>query len=245
MNITKGEISCLGQLLPLRNMDLTSQTRLKTVAFTVPCTLNLEGGAVEWSTHPWTTTNSVDRWVELAFNPFGARSGEFFNWGLQDFGGGRLQQLREEIGRGRPAVNAADMLRHHQVLAVGFDGGGADLKIYVYDPNHPHTEKLLQPHPDELRFYYEDFNSARDTKWLTYFVDLNYRTQMSPAEGETTGCSGVNLSNRNMSGQNLSNQNFRCANITFTNFTGARSIRPTSRAPLGTDCLSWCKFEKL
>jgi len=171
------------------------------------------------------TLNTVDRWIELIFNPFGARTSEFFNWGLQDFGGGRLQQLREEIGRGRPVAlglfNPADMFKHHQIVAVGFDGGGADLKIYVYDPNYPNTEKVLRPHLDELRFYYEDFNPAWDTKWLTYFVDLNYRTQMPPAEGETTGCSGVNLANRNMSGQNLSNQNFRCANITYTNFTGA------------------------
>jgi uncharacterized protein YjbI with pentapeptide repeats len=171
------------------------------------------------------TLNTLDRWVELSFNPFGWRTSEFFNWGLQDYGGGRLQQLREEISRGRPAVlglyNPSDMFKHHQVLAVGCDGDGADLKIYIYDPNYPRKEKVLRPHLNELRYYYEDFNPAEDTKWLTYFVDLNYRAQIPPRANEVSGCTGVNLSGRNMSGQNLSNKNYRCANITQTNFTGA------------------------
>ena len=48
--------------------------------------------------------SNVDKWAELIVNPFGTRTTEFFNWGIQGFNGGRLQELKEIIDSGRPAV---------------------------------------------------------------------------------------------------------------------------------------------
>ncbi|MFF0164125.1 hypothetical protein ACFYRY_42590 [Streptomyces sp. NPDC005263] len=45
---------------------------------------------------------NLDKWLELTTNPFGWRNREFFRWGLQGLGGGRLQELRESIDAGRP-----------------------------------------------------------------------------------------------------------------------------------------------
>lgn len=134
--------------------------------------------------------DNADKWAELGFNPFGARNGEFFNWGLQGFNGGRLQELRAKIDRGRPVPLG---LWHydghrggdHQVLAIGYDTGRyrgdlgrhrGDLKIYVYDPNHPGETKTLVPDLQRGGYRYTDENKL----WLTYFVDGKYRARRPP-----------------------------------------------------------------
>lgn len=170
--------------------------------------------------------NEIDKWVELSFNPGGARNSEFFNWGLQEDGSGSLGQLIREIDAGRPtvlglfSVSSGDPSHHHQVVAVGYEraSGGSPLSISVYDSNHPGVEKVLQPHPQELQYTYPD--SSDGERWLTYFVDLNYRVHRPPTQEELTGCSGIDFSNQNLSGQNLSNGDYRCANCVNTNFTG-------------------------
>lgn len=134
--------------------------------------------------------DNADKWAELGFNPFGARNGEFFNWGLQGFNGGRLQELRAKIDRGQPVPLG---LWHydghrggdHQVLAIGYDTGRyrgdlgqhrGDLKIYVYDPNHPGETKTLVPDLRRGGYRYAD----EDKLWLTYFVDGKYRPRRPP-----------------------------------------------------------------
>jgi uncharacterized protein YjbI with pentapeptide repeats len=171
------------------------------------------------------TLNTIDRWVELSFNPFGWRTSEFFHWGIQETGGGRLQQLKDEINHGRPAVlgmlnrnNEGPGVGHHQILAIGYEGSGKDVKIFVYDPNYPNQTKVLRPHPEEYCYYYDDFNPKKDDKWMTYFVDLNYRVAKPCNTKEPA--SGPNLSGQNLSGQNLSNRDFRRAMCNGTNFTG-------------------------
>ena len=125
--------------------------------------------------------DEVDKWVERSINPAGARNAEFFNWGLQDSGGGELERLMGEIDAGRPAAlglfNADDHITHHQVVAVGYErtDGESPLSIFICDPNHHGTEKVLMAHPDELLYYYPDRDPFSDQRWLTYFVDLNYR----------------------------------------------------------------------
>jgi uncharacterized protein YjbI with pentapeptide repeats len=173
------------------------------------------------------TLNQVDRWVELNVNPFGWRTREFFNWGIQETGGGRAEQLKAEIDGGRPCVlgllNPTDLVVHHQVVAYGYDGSGRGLRIYIYDPNHPNDEMVLRPHARRLRFLYDgvDYNDPKKIKWLTYFVDLNYRVVRPPANVENArAVAGVVLSNQNLSGQNLSNRDFRRAIAIATNFTG-------------------------
>ena len=137
---------------------------------------------------------NVDKWAEVGFNPFGARNGEFFNWGLQGFNGGRLQELRDSIDRGEPVPLGLwhyDGQRggDHQVLAIGYDTGryrgdlGAhreDLKIFIYDPNHPGVTKTLVPDVRLGGYRYTD----EDKVWLTYFVDGKYRARRPPVRDD-------------------------------------------------------------
>lgn len=135
---------------------------------------------------------NADKWAEIGFNPFGARNSEFFNWGLQGFNGGRLQELRAKIDRGEPVPLG---LWHydgqtggdHQVLAIGYDTGRyrgdlgqhrEDLKIFIYDPNFPGQTKVLVPDLQRGGYRYTD----TDHVWLTYFVDAKYRPGRPPQE---------------------------------------------------------------
>jgi uncharacterized protein YjbI with pentapeptide repeats len=172
------------------------------------------------------TLNQIDRWIELTVNPFGARTSEFFQWGLQETGGGRAQQLKQEIDRGRPCIlglfNPTNLVVHHQVLAYGYEGSGGNLKLCIYDPNHPNREMVLRPRTDEQRFLYDgvDYGDPKNIKWLTYFVDLNYRVRRPPTHLDSATAPVRVLSDQNLSGQNLSNQDFRRALCIRTNFTG-------------------------
>jgi len=168
------------------------------------------------------TWNEINKWSELLINPFGWRTNEFWNWGIQETGGGELEQLKMEIDRGRPVplglFNAHDAIKHHQVLAIGYEGAGLDVRILVYDPNYPNQEKVLRPfsHPSDPRFDYEDSgeDDIPSKKWLTYFVDRSY----SP---EKPGSIPVkDISRQNLSGQNLSNKDYRGAKCIGTNFSG-------------------------
>lgn len=141
--------------------------------------------------------DNADKWAELGFNPFGARNSEFFRWGLQGFGGGRLQELRARIDRGEPVPLGLwhyDGQRggDHQVLAIGYELGryrgdlGAhqgDLKIYVYDPNFHDEIKVLVPDLRLGAFGYADTGQ----RWLTYFVDGKYRPHAPPVETVARG----------------------------------------------------------
>jgi hypothetical protein len=136
---------------------------------------------------------NVDKWLELGFNPFGSRTGEFFNWGIQGFNGGRLQELRTEIDAGRPAAlglfaagDGGFSNHHHQVIAIGYDLGrytgdlGAhkeDLRIFICDPNFPQQTMVLRPHPESNRYVYD---GMPDCNWLTYFVDRKYSAAAPP-----------------------------------------------------------------
>lgn len=139
--------------------------------------------------------DNADKWAELGFNPLGVRNGEFFNWGLQGFGGGRLQELRAKIDRGEPVPLGlwhyeGERGGDHQVLAIGYDTGRyrgdlgqfkEDLRIIVYDPNHPGQEKVLVPDLARGGYRYLDENKL----WLTYFVDYKYQPRRPPQSGES------------------------------------------------------------
>ncbi|MEU3780094.1 hypothetical protein [Streptomyces sp900129855] len=136
---------------------------------------------------------NLDKWTELTVNPFGWRNQEFFHWGLQGFGGGRLQELRESIDAGRPAPlglfkqDSGLFGPHHQVVAIGYQLGRytgdlgsfqSDLRIFVYDPNHPGKIMTLAPRPNQNLFGYVE--SPGET-WRTYFVDRKYSRRTPPA----------------------------------------------------------------
>lgn len=133
---------------------------------------------------------NVDKWAELIVNPFGARNLEFFNWGLQGSGGGRLQELRQRIDAGLPVplgLKAYDGgAGDHQVVAIGYDLGnykgdlGAykeQLRIFIYDPNAPGKVRALAPNPNTAVYYLVD---APQTSWRTYFVDARYDRHVPP-----------------------------------------------------------------
>lgn len=140
----------------------------------------------------------LDKYVELNFNPGGARNSEFFNWGLQGTGGGRLQELRAKIDAGEPvplglkSLNA-DIGSDHVVLAYGYDMGryagdmGAnkeDLKIFIYEPNFGARRMTLIPKMDRQQWCYEAVPGViadGEKCWQTYFVQQNYRPSPAPA----------------------------------------------------------------
>lgn len=146
---------------------------------------------------------TADKWAELTFNPDGRRNREFFRWGLQGTGGGRLQELRELIDRGEPVplglryhAGHDDRPGDHQVLAIGYTMGryrgdlGAnqtDLRIYVYDPNRPNQTMTLVPDPATGSYYYSNVAAGdrEKVRWLTYFVDTRYRRRAPPTITET------------------------------------------------------------
>ncbi|GAB2997200.1 hypothetical protein [Saccharothrix stipae] len=146
--------------------------------------------------------DNADKWLELIANPFGWRTTEFFNWGLQGFNGGRLEELRREIDAGRPAPlglfknGNGGLQPHHQVVAIGYDMGrytgdlGAfkeDLKIFVYDPNFPNEVITMVPRPATTSYQYLEHP---EKTWQTYFVDRRYRAATPPAFPDVVPPSG-------------------------------------------------------
>lgn len=136
-------------------------------------------------------TSNLDKWAEIGFNPGGARNGEFFNWGIENKKGSRINELRSFIDRGRPVPLGLQSVGekdsdpgNHQVLAIGYDFGTAQdlangaykrkMKIYTYDPNYPNKINTLVPNFKEQVFYYLENPHMR---WRTYFVDKNYRAK--------------------------------------------------------------------
>jgi hypothetical protein len=133
---------------------------------------------------------NIDKWAELTVNPFGARNTEFFNWGLQGSGGGRLQELRQKIDAGLPVPlglkSYGGGVGDHQVVAIGYDPGnykgdlGAykeQLRIFIYDPNAPGKIRALAPDPNAQVYYLVD---APQSSWRTYFVDSKYDRLVPP-----------------------------------------------------------------
>ena len=124
---------------------------------------------------------NLDKWAETTVDPFGARTLEFFNWGLS----GRLTELKSFIDRGVPVPlglkgTGGGINHDHQVLAIGYDAGRyqgdlgnfkTDLKIYLFDPNHPGETVTLVPDPAVNEYYEREYPNNR---WRTYFVDGKY-----------------------------------------------------------------------
>jgi hypothetical protein len=138
-------------------------------------------------------TQNLDKWAETSVNPFGSRTLEFFNWGINE----RLKELGSFIDRGVPVPlglkgTGAGLDHDHQVLAIGYDMGrykgdlGAykeDVKIYLLDPNYPTQTVTLVPNPATLEYYELEHPTNH---WRTYFVDGKYQ-RMAPPNIVTPG----------------------------------------------------------
>lgn len=139
--------------------------------------------------------DNIDKWTELTVNPFGWRTDEFFNWGLQGTNGGRLQELKSFIDRDMPvpigleAVGSGGLGANHQVLAIGYDcgryqgTGGAfqeDFKLYCYNPNYPNEICTLVPNTKDHYYYWKEHPD--DHHYITYFVDKKYALQTPPPD---------------------------------------------------------------
>lgn len=139
--------------------------------------------------------NQLDKWTELRVNPFGWRDAEFFEWGLQGYGGGRWEELKQLIDAGNPAPlglyegGTTDYNGRksgdHQVLAVAYAAGrykgdkGAhiqDMKIIIYNPNFPNWIMTLAPDISRKCF----FEVEAGETWRTYFVDKKYSPKIPP-----------------------------------------------------------------
>ena len=159
-----------------------------------------------WGRQRSSVLDNADKWAELFVNPFGWRTSEFFNWGLQGFNGGRLQELKTEIDKGNPVPlglfkpGDGGAGPHHQVLAIGYKGGrykgdlGAfreDLEIMVYDPNFPGIIKILKPDPAKFIYYYKDEPGNTSCQWQTYFVNKKYGFSTPPAVDPVKKISGM------------------------------------------------------
>jgi hypothetical protein len=132
---------------------------------------------------------NYDKWIETTVNPFGSRTGEFFNWGINE----RLAELRSFIDRGVPVplgMKGTDggFLQDHQVLAIGYDMGrykgdlGAyrsDLKLFILDPNFPGQVMTLVPDTANQQYHYQQRPSQ--PIWRTYFVDGKYVAASPPS----------------------------------------------------------------
>jgi hypothetical protein len=156
-----------------------------------------------------------DKWAELWFNPGGARSSEFFGWGIEMLRpGDRMNELKSMIDQGKPAplglYHSDDAERFgyskggdHQVMAVGYDFGKykgdkgqflEDFKIFIVDPNYPGKILTLKANASARCFYYD--NGAINDAWLTYFVNTRYEQfppliMAAPANNNTTLYLGI------------------------------------------------------
>ena len=148
--------------------------------------------------------SNLDRFEDmiLASGP-GADKQGYFERGLNQQ---TLGELRAKIDAGTPVVlalqNANDALGH-SVLAIGYDMGRyrgdlgehkEDLRIFVYDPNHPRQTRTLAPELDNHRYVYTDgFAHDEHAKWVTYFVDTRYKSTAVPTipEPDLGGSDGL------------------------------------------------------
>lgn len=152
--------------------------------------------------------NVNEKWSELEVG-YNTRGSEFFRWGLQGTGGGRLEELRNTINAGVPlpiglfaggvrGIDNSDGSRH-VVVAVGYamgryrgdlTGHMEDYKILIYNPNDRNVTRTLVP--DLLHQCYFEVENGR--AWRCYFVNTKYNNDHVPPrdvpnfpEGEPEG----------------------------------------------------------
>ncbi len=190
----------------------------------------------ERSTHA-----NIDDFAELVVNPFGWRTTEIFNWGLQGENNGKMQRVKAAIDAGYPVpimlFNATNLLAHHSVLAIGYsldryagDLGNhkEDFQLYVYDPNHPEKIQTLIPdlsNPANPRYFYPTVKaiSPGSGEWLAYFPSDGYIAQSPLNTDGMSGCPNPikQISGKSYRGTTHNNESFKCAVANHADFYGA------------------------
>jgi uncharacterized protein YjbI with pentapeptide repeats len=175
--------------------------------------------------------NTVDLWAERMLNPFGWRTYEFFHWGLPPQANGQFTRLKSciDINKSVPlglfAPGSGGFAAHHQVLGIGYETGqrDQDLKIFVYDPNYPGSECVIQPDITHVRYFETSPGGVHE--WLTYFADLNYRPKTPNLNNPCADVPSRDWSGQNQSGRTYNQQDFRCGQFVATNFTGCTMMQ--------------------
>ena len=190
----------------------------------------------ERSTHA-----NIDDFAEVIINPFGWRTTEIFNWGLQGSGNGKMQRVKSSIDAGKPIsimlYNQTNLSAHHSVLAIGYsmerylgDLGNfkEDFKLYVYDPNFPEEIKILIPdlsNAGNPRYFYpnEGDISPGHGEWLTYFPTDGYVSQSPLNTSGITNCPEIikQITGKSYRGTTHNSESFKCAVANHADFYGA------------------------
>lgn len=176
-------------------------------------------------------TNTLDLWIERFFNLGGARTAEFFHWGLPSQANGQFTRLKSSIDLNKPVPlglftpGDGGFVPHHQVLAIGYETGSSDedLRIFVYNPNCPDVESVMRPDSTQVR-YIETAPFAVH-EWLNYFADLNYQPRTPNLIDPCDSATFRDWSGLDHSGRNYTQQTLRCSRFVGTNFTGATMMQ--------------------
>lgn len=192
-----------------------------------PTTTTLPANGSVLSTYIWqrqytAATEHIWDFVGANLNVGGSVTTGVFNAGLKTW----LPVLKGFIDKGQPVMlglvvpdgNPFDWGSNHFVLAVGFEGSGDDVVIFVYDPNRPGVTAQLKPNVKAQRWILSGGDHA-DKPWVTYFVDLDYKQDSPPPSLDQLV--GKDWHDRNMTGQDLADGDYRKANFKNTIFHGA------------------------
>jgi Ricin-type beta-trefoil lectin domain-like len=153
-------------------------------------------------------SNVNEKWSELEVS-YNTRAGEIFRWGIQGYGGGRLEELKNAIDAGKSVpiglfVGGVSSINgggggNHVMLAIGyalgrytgdFTGHPSDFKILAYDPNMGNRTITIVPNMAGQCFFEVESGKV----WRTYFVNNRYDNEHTPPrdipnfpEGEPEG----------------------------------------------------------
>jgi hypothetical protein len=138
--------------------------------------------------------NVNEKWSELEV-AYNTRGGEIFRWGIQGYGGGRLEELKNAIDGNRSVPLGLfvggvrgidnDGNGNHVVLAVGYamgrytgnlEGHPEDFRIFIYNPNRRNQTTTLVPNMDGQCYFEVESGKV----WRTYFVNNKYDNDHTP-----------------------------------------------------------------
>jgi Ricin-type beta-trefoil lectin domain-like len=164
-----------------------------------------------WQRQQHSMWNVNDTWTMLNTG-FEMRRPEFFWWGTQGYGGGRLEVLKNAIDANRsmplglfsgnavsqPGGGENEILGNHVALAYGYNmgrytgnhkGHQQDLQILLWDPNYGNIHRTLIPNIAGSCY----FELESGVAWLTYFANGHHDNEHIPPpvpnfpEGEPNG----------------------------------------------------------